>query len=50
MPFPLPELPDVIVVQLLLLTAVQEQAPWVVTLTDPLPPLEPKDLLVGEME
>ena len=47
---PVPELPDVIVIQLLLLTAVQEQPLWVVTLTVALPPPELKFLLVGEME
>ena len=49
-PLPLPELPDVIVIQPALLTAVHEQPLWVVTLTLLLPPPEPKDLLVGEME
>ena len=43
-PFPLPLLPDVIVIQLvLLLVAVQLHPLDVVTLTLPLPPLEVKD-------
>ena len=46
----MPELPDVIVIQLLLLIAVHGQPLWVVTLTVALPPVELKFLLVGEME
>ena len=47
---PLPLLPEVTVIQLALLVAVQEQLPAVVTLTDPVPALELKDWLEGEME
>ncbi len=49
-PLPLPLLPDVTVIQLLLLAAVQEQPAVAVTLTLPVPPLASKDLLAGEME
>jgi hypothetical protein len=48
-PLPLP-LPGLIVIQLALLEAVQEQPPGAVTLSDPVPPLEPMDWLEEEME
>ena len=49
-PFPLPLLPDVIVIQLALLVAVQVQLlDDAVTLTLPLPPLEPNVWLDDEM-
>ena len=47
---PLPLLPEVVVIQPALLEAVQEQPLGEVTLTDPVPPVEVKDWLVGEME
>ena len=47
MPFQLPLLPELIVIQLVLLVAVQLHPLDVVTLTFPLPPLEVKDLVVG---
>ena len=49
-PFPLPLLPEVIVIQLTLLVAVQLHPLDVITLTLPLPPLEAKDLLVELIE
>ena len=49
-PLPLPLLPEVMVIQPALLEAVQEQPLGVVILTDPVPPVEVKDWLVGEME
>jgi hypothetical protein len=42
-PLPEPLAPDVIVIQLALLAAVQAQSEVVVTLTLPAPPLAPKD-------
>jgi hypothetical protein len=47
---PLPLLPDVMVSQAALLVAPQTQLVCVATVTLPLPPLEEKDWLVGEME
>ena len=41
-PLPLPLLPEVICTQPALLTALHAQLLWVVTLTLPLPPEEPK--------
>jgi hypothetical protein len=43
MPFPVPELPPVIVMKDALLTAVQEQPACVRTLKLPVPPLAPND-------
>ena len=47
---PLPLLPEVTVIQLALLVAVQEQPPAVVTLTVPVPAPELKDRLEGDRE
>ncbi len=49
-PFPVPLLPEVIVIQLALLVAVQLQPLEVVTPTLPVPPVEPNDWPVGEIE
>ena len=45
MPLPLPLLPEVMVIQLTPLEAVQEQPLGEVTLTDPVPAAEVKDWL-----
>ena len=50
MPLPEPLEPDVIVMNALLLTAVQLHPACVVTVTLPVPPSAPKDLLVGLIE
>ena len=47
-PLPLPLLPEVMVIQPVLLEAVQEQPVGAVTPTLPIPPLEPEVALVGE--
>ncbi len=47
---PVPLLLEVIVIQDALLTAVQPQPLWVVTLTLPVPPEAVNDWLEGEME
>jgi hypothetical protein len=49
-PFPEPLLPEVIVIQASLLTAVQLHPFKDVTPTLPVPPAAPKDWLVGEIE
>ena len=49
-PFPLPELPPVIVIQGALLVAVQAQLAPAVTVVVPLPPAAPKFCDVGEIE
>jgi hypothetical protein len=49
-PFPVPLLPDVIVIHDTLLEAVHEHPAWVVTDTLPVPPEAPKLALVGEIE
>jgi hypothetical protein len=43
LPFPLPLLPKLILIQLRVLEAPQEQPPWAVMLTVPVPPPESKD-------
>jgi hypothetical protein len=48
-PLPVPLAPAVMVIQETLLTAVQEQPPPAATVIDPFPPLEPMDLLAGEI-
>jgi hypothetical protein len=49
-PFPVPLLPEVIVIQPAVLDAVQEHPLPAVTLTLPLPPLAPNEALVGKIE
>jgi hypothetical protein len=49
-PLPVPLAPAVIVTQLTLLEAVREQPELVVILTLPLPPVETKEALAGEIE
>ena len=49
-PEPVPLAPDVMVIQLTLLTAVQLHAPDTVTFTVPVPPLLLNDLRVGDIE
>jgi hypothetical protein len=49
-PLPVPLAPDVIVIQLSLLAAVQGQVEFTVTDTDPVPPVEVKLWLVGLIE
>src|SRR6185295_6431554 len=48
-PLPVPLAPEVMFIQLSLLTAVQEQAGAIVTSTLSVPPLDVKDLSVGEI-
>jgi hypothetical protein len=50
LPFPSPLFPEVIVIQEAVLAAVQAQPLEAVTLTEPLPPTPPKELLAGLME
>jgi hypothetical protein len=49
-PFPVPLPPEVIVIHVALLVAAHAQPAPAVTVTLPVPPLEPKDWLVGEIE
>ena len=49
-PLPFPVFPEVIVIQVAPLEALQGQPVEVVTLTVPVPPPEPRDWLAGEME
>ena len=49
-PLPVPLLPELMVIQDTLLTAVQLQFVPADTVIVPVPPLPEKDLLVGEME
>jgi hypothetical protein len=50
LPLPLPDAPDVIVIQGTLLTAVQVHEPWVLTLTEPVAAALPTSCDVGEIE
>jgi hypothetical protein len=49
-PFPLPLLPEVMVIQAALLEADQAQPAPAVTITFPAPPVEGNNLLTGEIE
>jgi hypothetical protein len=49
-PLPLPLLPELMVIQLAPLEALQEQPSAALTITVPVPPLEPKASLTEEME
>ena len=49
-PLPIPLPPDVMVIQVVFLTAVHLHPLGAVTVTLPLPPLAVKSLLVGEIE
>ena len=49
-PLPLPLVPEVTAIQLAPLEALQEQPFGADTLTDPVPPVEVKGWLAGEME
>jgi len=49
-PLPLPEVPEVTVIQLALLVAAQLQPLWVFTFVEPLPPEAGKLWLVGVIE
>ena len=49
LPFPVPRLPEMIEIQVTRLEAVQVHPLWAVTEMVPVPPLESKDRLLGEM-